>query len=95
MKKSHLVEFTDDSAKVTGAKHDSISISCAGGERLSRFEVSGVPFISGNSDGLVKLGELLIQVGLSDYRSGFHLHINKDFDSDQDEVLIIGLDRTA
>jgi hypothetical protein len=95
LKKSHLVEFSDGSAKATGARHDSISISYTGDERLSRFEVNGVPFIAGNSDGLVKLGELLIQVGLSDYDSGFHLHINKDFDSDKDEVLIIGVDRSA
>jgi len=95
LKKSHLVEFSDDLAKVTGTKHDSIFISCAGDEKLNRSEVNGVPFISGNSDGLVKLGELLIQLGLSDYGSGFHLHIHKDFDSDKDEVLIIGVDRFA
>lgn len=95
MKKSHLVEFSDNSAKVTGAKNDSISTSYSGDEKLSRFEVNGVPFISGNSEGLVKLGELLIQVGLSDYGNGFHLHLNKDFDSDKDEILIISVDRSA
>lgn len=95
MKKSHLVKFTDDSAKATGAKHDSISISYTGDESLAQFDVNGIPFISGNSAGLVKLGELFVQIGLSDYANGFHLHIHKDFDSDKDEVLVIGVDHSA
>jgi len=45
LKKSHLVEFSDDSAKVTGTKHDSIFISYAGDEKLNRSDVNGVPFI--------------------------------------------------
>jgi hypothetical protein len=91
LKKSHLVEFLDGSAKATGRRNDDISSSYSGEESLSRFEVDGVSCISGNSAGLVKLGELLIQIGLSEYENGFHLHIREDFDADKSEILIVGL----
>jgi hypothetical protein len=89
--KTHLVEFSDGSAKATGAQSDGISISYSGDELLRRFEVSGIPFIHGNSAGLVKLGEILIQIGLSEYKNGFHLHFREDFDADKDEIIIIGI----
>jgi hypothetical protein len=91
MNKTYSIAFSDGSAKATGARHDGISISYLGDEQVRRLEVNGLPFISGNTAGLVKLGELLIQIGLSDYKSGFHLHIREDFDERKDEILIIGV----
>jgi len=91
MIKKHLVEFADGSAKATGARNDGISTSYSGTEVLRSFEVDGIPFISGNSAGLVKLGEILIQIGMSEYQNGFHLHIREDFESDKDEMFIVGL----
>jgi hypothetical protein len=95
MPKKHLVEFNDESAQATGKKNDALSMSFSGDELVGKFEVNGIPFISGNGSGLVKLGELLIQLGLSQYRSGFHLHIHKNFDDEKSEILIVGLDRPA
>lgn len=91
MRRQHLVEFEDKSAQATGLPHDGISTSYSGDEALSQFEVNGISFISGNSTGLAKLGELLVQIGKSDYKSGFHLHIHEDFDEEKRDILIIGL----
>jgi hypothetical protein len=91
MAKTHLVEFTDGSAKASNARHDGISISYSGDEILRSFEVGGVPYFCGNSAGLVKLGEILIQIGLSEYKNGFHLHIQEDFDGDKNEIMTIGI----
>jgi hypothetical protein len=89
--KTHLVEFTDGSAKASGARHDGISLSCSGDEILRRFEVDGVPYFYGNSAGLVRLGEILIQIGLSEYKDGYHLNIREDFDGDKEEIVILGV----
>jgi hypothetical protein len=90
MTKKYLVEFVDKSANATGTKNDGIAMSYSGDELLRRFEVDGIPFISGNRAGLVKLGELLIQIGLSEYKDGFHLHIREDFDEEKSELLVVG-----
>ena len=89
--KRFVFEFEDGSANATGKKHDGISMTYSGDEHLARFEVDGLPYIYGNPSGLVKLGELLIQIGMSEYKSGYHLHIREDFSADKDEILIIGI----
>jgi len=94
MKKTYLVEFEDLSAAASGKKHDGIKLNYDGEEQLSRFDVDGVPLISGNASGLVKLGEILIQLGKSEYKDGFHLHIREDFDADKEEILIVGRSET-
>jgi len=94
MNKAHLVEFSDGSALATGARHDGISMSYTGDECLRKFEVDGLPYIYGNRAGLVWLGELLIQIGLSQYKDGFHLHIREDCDPDKNGAFIVGLDNS-
>ena len=88
----HLVEFRDQSAEATGKRNDAITLSYLGNESLQRIDVNGIPFIIGNSSGLVKLGEILIQLGLSKYKSGFQLCIHENFDVRKDEILMIGID---
>lgn len=53
-----------------------------------------MPFISGNSSGLVALGKFLIQIGMSEYKDGFHVHIYEDFNADKPELLIVGLNNS-
>ena len=91
----HLLEFDDESANATGKRHDGITISYMGNESLKKMEVEGIPFISGNSAGLLKLGEILVQMGLSNYKSGFHLQIREDFDADKNDLFIIGLNKNV
>ncbi|MEI9968792.1 MAG: hypothetical protein WDM87_09265 [Terracidiphilus sp.] len=95
MSKSHLIEFSDGSAKATGARHDAISFSCSGNEILRRFEVGGLPYIYGNGAGLVWLGELLVRIGLGEYKDGFHLHIREDCDENKNETFIVGIDNST
>jgi len=87
----YVVEYNDESAKATGRRHDGTTLSYAGGETLRKTEVNNVPFIYGNGSGLVKLGEILIRIGSSNYKPGFHLHIREDFDGDKSEILIFGV----
>lgn len=95
MKKQFLFEFEDGSAKATGDQWDGMSTSYSGDELIKIFGgADNVPFISGNSSGLVKLGELLIQIGLSEYRDGYHVHVYEDFDQDKPEILVVGVNNS-
>jgi hypothetical protein len=53
-----------------------------------------VPLISGNSAGLVALGKFLIQIGLSEYKNGYHVHIYEDFNADKPEIIVIGINNS-
>ena len=46
-----------------------------------------------NRSGMLTLAKLLIKMALGDYSDTFHLHLNSDFDGDQDEVIIVALTR--
>jgi len=96
MKKQLIFEFEDGSAKATGNRWASMSTNFYSGDEL--LKVSGgsdsVPFISGNSSGLVALGKFLIQIGMSEYKDGFHVHIYEDFNADKPELLIVGLNNS-
>ncbi len=69
-------------------------MSTMGDELLRRFEVDGIPYFFGNSAGLVRLGEILIQIGLSGYKDGFHLHLHEDFDSEKNEIAVVGVNHS-
>jgi hypothetical protein len=47
-----------------------------------------------NSAGQVALGKFLIQIGMSDYRDGYHVHIHEDFNADKPEIMAIGVNNT-
>jgi hypothetical protein len=93
MKKTFLFEFEDGSAKATGNKWDGMSISYAEGHNVIKVfgQADGVPTISGNSSGLLTLGQMLIQMGMSEYRDGYHIHIYEDFHADKPEILIVSV----
>jgi hypothetical protein len=44
-----------------------------------------------NSAGCVELAEFLLKLGHSSYDPGYHVHIGKDFDPDQSDVLCLTL----
>jgi hypothetical protein len=96
MKKQFIFEFEDGSAKVTGDRHDSMSTDYYSGDEILRISGGGdtVPFVSGNSSGLIALGKFLIQIGMSEYRDGFHVHIEEDFNADRPEILIVGVNNS-
>jgi hypothetical protein len=90
MKKTFVFEFEDGSAKATGNRWDGMSMSYADGDHTLHVssEVDGIPTISGNSSGLISLGRLLIQMGMSEYQDGYHVHVYQDFHA---EVLIVSV----
>jgi hypothetical protein len=53
-----------------------------------------VPFISGNSPGLIALGKLLIQMSMSDYKDGYHDHIYEDFNAEKLEIMVIDVNNS-
>jgi hypothetical protein len=96
MKKQLIFEFEDGSAKATGNRWDGISTDYYSGDEILKVSVGDdtVPFISGNSAGLVALGKFLVQIGMSEYREGFHVHIYEDFNADKPETLIVGVNNS-
>lgn len=94
MKKRLIFEFEDGSAQATGDRWDSMSTNYYSGDELLKISAgddAAVPEISGNSSGLVTLGKFLIQMGMSEYRDGFHIHIYEDFNANKPETLIISV----
>ena len=50
-----------------------------------------------NRAGMLALGKLLIKLGTSEYKRGFHIHLRSDFSDDaaQPDVLTILLDESV
>jgi hypothetical protein len=95
MKKVFHFEFDDESAGATGKLHDGISYECSETERLSTTTINDAPAIFANPDGLLTLAKILVKMGMSNYKSGFHLHLQKDFSSDPPDVLTISVGNTT
>ena len=45
-----------------------------------------------NKNGALTLSKLLAQIALGEYESGFHIHLQEDFNTDKSELLTIILD---
>lgn len=48
---------------------------------------NGVPVLSANSQAFLALAKIFIKMAVCDYKEGFHLHLPKDFDADEQEVI--------
>ena len=96
MKKHFIFEFEDGSAKATGQRWDGMSTNFYSGDEVLQISGGGdtVPLLSGNSAGLVALGKFLIQIGMSEYKNGYHVHIYEDFNADKPEIIVIGINNS-
>ncbi len=96
MKKQFIFEFEDGSAKSTGQRWDGMTTDFYSGDEVLQVlgGADAVPFISGNSAGLIALGKFLIQIGMSNYRDGYHVHIYEDFNADKSEIMAIGVNNS-
>jgi hypothetical protein len=96
MTKRLIFDFEDGSANATGNRYDGMSTNYYSGDEVLKISGGGdtLPFIAGNSSGLVTLGKFLIQMGMSEYRDGFHIHIHEDFNEDKPETLIVGINNS-
>jgi len=76
------IEFDDESASATGKKHDALSYEVSEEAHLRLEVLDGVPFLFGNRPGFLSLARILIKMGLSGYKDGFHVHLRRDFSGD-------------
>jgi hypothetical protein len=90
--KNFEFQFLDESAAATGERYDRITFPRnTGDESLNVEMIDGSPTIVGNRDGLLKLAKILAQMALSDYREGFHLHLDQDFNANRREILTLAV----
>ncbi len=54
----------------------------------------GVPVIYGNREAMLLMAKTFSKLGICNYEDGFHLHLKKDFDADENESLRIVLDNS-
>ena len=52
----------------------------------------GVPVLYANKSALGLLAKTFIKLSRCDYKDGFHIHLNNDFDADEPEALRIILE---
>jgi hypothetical protein len=88
------IEFDDESASATGRKNDRLSYQVSEEAHLSLKLVDGSPFLFGNRPGFLSLAKILVKIGLSEYKEGFHVHLRRDFsdDAEQPDAMTICLD---
>jgi hypothetical protein len=82
-KKEYKYEFIDKSenSSISFEYDDDI-------EETFRVEIeNSVPVIYANKTALKLLGDTFIKMYLSNYKPGFHIHLNEDFDADLKESL--------
>jgi len=81
-KKVFQIEFDDESASATGKKNDVLSYEVEEGARLRLELLDGIQFLVGNRPGFLSLARILIKMGLSGYKNGFHIHLRQDLNGD-------------
>lgn len=87
MKKSYLFEYDDESSesKISFDYDETIV------ETLKVVIENGVPTVYANKTGLKLLGDSLIKLHHSGYKTGFHIHLSEDFDAGKPEILRVVL----
>ena len=53
----------------------------------------GVPVLYANKSALGLLAKTFLKLSMCDYKEGFHLHLNSDFDADEPEAIRVILER--
>lgn len=93
-KQAFKIEFDDESASATGRKNDRLSYEVSEEAHLRLELIEGSPFLSGNKAGFLSLAKILIKMGISEYKDGFHIHLRRDFSDDagQPDALTVCLD---
>ena len=83
MKKKFEFEFVDESSdnSISFEYDDEIE------EEMNVTLENGVPVLYANSQAFLALAKTFIKMATCDYEEGFHLHLKKDFDRDEPEVI--------
>lgn len=64
-------------------------------ERINLEIVNNKPVLSANKNGYLFLAKVFLKLALCDYKDGFHFHLHRDVDSDQEEIMIISVDHAS
>jgi hypothetical protein len=91
MKRRFEFEFEDESDLRT----ISFDYKESNGEELRALIEDGIPVIYANPAALLVLAKVLIKMAVCEYRDGFHVHLEEDFDADKPEVLRVILTKSG
>ncbi len=83
MKRKFEFEFED----LSPANGITFEYSDSSDEELNVDIENDVSTMYANRQAFLSLAKLFLKIALCDYPAGFHLHLKKDFDSDDIEVL--------
>jgi len=86
MAKSFTYTFEDESAENT------LTFECSDSEHLKLNVEDGVAVLYATKAALNTLARIFAKMSMSDYKDGFHLHVNEDFDSERPEALRVVID---
>jgi hypothetical protein len=71
--------------------HITFGYSPEGDEELDTLVENGVPILYANRPALLSLARLFIRMALGEYKDGFHVHLRKDLNADEQDRLIVML----
>lgn len=71
--------------------HITFEYSPDGDEELDTLVENGVPILYANRPALLTLAKLFVKMALGEYKDGFHLHLRKDLNADEQDRLIVML----
>ena len=85
MNRKFKFEFEDQSSE------NSISFEYddAVEEKMTIVVENGVPVMYANRQAFLSLAKTFVKIALCDYSDAFHIHLRKDFDTEQPEILRI------
>jgi len=89
MRRVFNYEFEDESGQSTISFEYGEEIE----EKLAVKIEGGIPVLYGNKQAFLLLAKIFSKLSLGNYKNGFHLHINTDFDADEVEAIRVVLDK--
>jgi len=90
MRRIFNYEFEDESEQSTISFEYDEEVE----EKLAVKIEGGIPVLYGNKQAFLLLAKTFSKLLLGDYKDGFHLHINTDFDANEAEAIRIVLDNS-
>lgn len=83
MKRKFKFEFEDQSSENSiSFEYDDVVE-----EKMTVVLEDGVPVMYANRQAFLSLAKTFVKIVLCDYSDGFHIHLAKDFDTEQPEIL--------
>lgn len=88
MKQEFIYQFEDESEESTISFEYNEMVD----EHLTVKIEKGVPVLYANKSAFNLLAKTFVKLAQGNYKDGFHLHLNTDFDADDSEAIRVVLD---